>query len=147
MKKNLITVLKKLLKAFGGDDESVKNNAVDIIDKIADNASSSGGGNVVVLETEEYDSGFCTKNTWQEIYDLMQAGTVVYLNFSTPSFNPDSEYYSNNIVQVALAQYMADYYPNPLYHYFLYLVGDSDTRPTDTLCCATATDHPYWVPD
>ena len=47
MKKNLITVLKKLLKAFGGDDESVKNNAVDIIDKIADNAS--GGSSSACL--------------------------------------------------------------------------------------------------
>jgi hypothetical protein len=35
MKKNLITVLKKLLAAFGGEDTN-SNNAVEIVDKIAD---------------------------------------------------------------------------------------------------------------
>jgi hypothetical protein len=35
MKKNLIISLKKLLKAFGGEDID-SNNAVDIIDEIAE---------------------------------------------------------------------------------------------------------------
>lgn len=58
-KKNLITVLKKLLKAFGGDDAKVKNNAVDIIDKIADNVSSgsSGSGNVLTLYSDPQAQG------------------------------------------------------------------------------------------
>lgn len=38
MKKNLITVLKKLLAAFGGE-ETQSNNAVEVIDKIADAAN------------------------------------------------------------------------------------------------------------
>lgn len=38
MKKNLITVLKKLLAAFGGEDTQ-SNNAVEVIDKIADAAN------------------------------------------------------------------------------------------------------------
>lgn len=42
MKKNLITVLKKLLTAFGGEDTN-SNNAVDLVDKIADQVGEGGG--------------------------------------------------------------------------------------------------------
>lgn len=43
MKKNLIIALKNLLKAFGGE-ETNSNNAVEVIDKIADSVEQSGGG-------------------------------------------------------------------------------------------------------
>lgn len=55
MKKNLIDALKKLLEAFGGENTN-SNNAVEIIDKIADQVKESGGGesSFDVFDKEEF---------------------------------------------------------------------------------------------
>lgn len=116
MKKNLITVLKKLLKAFGGDDESVKNNAVDIIDKIADNASGGGSSsapyivNMISVGHGRYDAD----KTWQEIHDAYMSGIPVFIHlpdttYEEYTYNKDS-YFTVFGVQEQPTDHMYDIY-------------------------------------
>lgn len=85
MKKNLITVLKKLLAAFGGEDTQ-SNNAVEIIDKIADSVEqgggSSGGNSPFVFTITATSEGknpptYSCDKTHTEIYDAAQNSAVV----------------------------------------------------------------------
>lgn len=83
-KKNLITALKKLYTAFGGQEE-VKNNAVDIIDKTADiieEGSSGGGGAFVVDYVSTGDGNYTFSKTWSEIQTAEQSGKIVLLRLN-----------------------------------------------------------------
>lgn len=85
MKKNLITVLKKLLAAFGGE-ETNSNNAVEVIDKIADSveqgSGGSGGGALICTDT----NGTLDK-TMNEIQTAYISGRTVIIHvFASPSY-------------------------------------------------------------
>ena len=84
MKKNLINALKKLLVAFGGNGKEVTNNAVDIVDKIADqvgegnNATGSGGsGGLYVTITEIDQNTLKIDKTYNEIIEAINSNKNV----------------------------------------------------------------------
>lgn len=125
---------------IGENEISVSGN------NIVSGGGSGGSGNVVVLEMEEYDSGYRVKNkTWQEIYDFLQAGTVVFLSTPLTSQDPSSEYFSNEIVQVLCAYYTNSQYLT--FHYNIDINGDPDKVSFTSLFCENPSDHPFWVPN
>lgn len=137
------TIASKLRKMFSSNGQTVATN----LD--GEMPSGSGSGNVVVLEMEEYDNGYRVKNnTWQEIYDFLQAGTIVFLTIPWPTEDPSMDYSSNEILRVTFA-----YYTNSQYisnHYSVEIANEAfsgNSQTLSSLSCAAASDHPYWVPD
>ena len=76
MKKNLITVLKKLLAAFGGEDTQ-SNNAVEVIDKIADAANSDRRPLILKFATV---NPFTVTTPIADIKAAIDAGRQVYFD-------------------------------------------------------------------
>ena len=104
-KKNLITALKKLYTAFGGNEE-VKDNAVDIVDKIADQVEeggSSGSDNGVYYvtftlnEDDEFVPDKSIEEMTQALNDGMYLVAIVMINGIFPRYCPLSTFTKNRV--------------------------------------------------
>lgn len=85
MKKNLITVLKKLLAAFGGE-ETQSNNAVEVIDKIAD--AANGVTEKELPEATAEDVGKAVMVDENGGYTLGRAGGETVLTAKITTLSP-----------------------------------------------------------
>ena len=77
-KKNLITVLKKLLRAFGGDDSTVRNDAVDVIDKMAVQINNNTNNDPYIITLSDGEPGtFVADKTITEISEAFYQGKKI----------------------------------------------------------------------